>query len=163
MGHHGKHLLPWNRMKKVVVVGGGLAGLSAAMRLAENGCHIKLISVTKVKRSHSVCAQGGINASLSMKGEEDSPLDPRLRYDQRRRFFSQSTSNFGDVHGSASHHPDDGPLWLSLQQNSLRPSRCTPFWWHALPSNGLLWRIELPAAALYIRRTGAPFRSQRNG
>lgn len=57
----------------VIVVGGGLAGLSTAMRLAENGCRIKLISVTKVKRSHSVCAQGGINAAINLKGEGDSP------------------------------------------------------------------------------------------
>ena len=60
--------------KEVIVVGGGLAGLSATMRLAEHQCHIKLVSVTKVKRSHSVCAQGGINAAINLKGEEDSPL-----------------------------------------------------------------------------------------
>lgn len=60
--------------KRVIVVGGGLAGLAAAMRLAEQGCHVKLISVTKVKRSHSVCAQGGINAAVNMKGEDDSPI-----------------------------------------------------------------------------------------
>lgn len=64
-----------NKHKKtVLVVGGGLAGLSAAMKLAENDCHVKLISVTKVKRSHSVCAQGGINAAINSKGEDDSPL-----------------------------------------------------------------------------------------
>jgi succinate dehydrogenase / fumarate reductase flavoprotein subunit len=60
--------------KEVIIVGGGLAGLSAAMKLAEQGCCVKLISLTKVKRSHSVCAQGGINAAVNMKGEEDSPL-----------------------------------------------------------------------------------------
>lgn len=60
--------------KEAIVVGGGLAGLSTAMRLAEQGVFVKLISVTQVKRSHSVCAQGGINAALSMKGEDDSPL-----------------------------------------------------------------------------------------
>ena len=60
-------------MKDVIVVGGGLAGLSAAMRLAENGCRVKIFSVTKVKRSHSVCAQGGINAAMNLKGENDSP------------------------------------------------------------------------------------------
>lgn len=60
--------------RQVIVVGGGLAGLSAAMKLAENGCHVKIVSVTKVKRSHSVCAQGGINAAMNLKGEEDSPL-----------------------------------------------------------------------------------------
>lgn len=61
-------------MKEVIVVGGGLAGLSATMRLAEQGVKVKLISITKVKRSHSCCAQGGINASLNTKGEDDHPL-----------------------------------------------------------------------------------------
>lgn len=60
--------------KKVIVVGGGLAGLSAAMKLAENGCKVQIVSVTKVKRSHSVCAQGGINASMNSMGEDDSPI-----------------------------------------------------------------------------------------
>lgn len=60
--------------KEVIVVGGGLAGLSCAMKLAESGCHVKIVSVTKVKRSHSVCAQGGINAAMNLKNEEDSPL-----------------------------------------------------------------------------------------
>lgn len=60
--------------KDVIVVGGGLAGLAAAMKLADNGCHVKLVSVTKVKRSHSVCAQGGINAAMNTMGEDDSPI-----------------------------------------------------------------------------------------
>lgn len=59
--------------KQAIVIGGGLAGLAATMKLAENGCQVKLISVTKVKRSHSVCAQGGINAAMNLMGEDDSP------------------------------------------------------------------------------------------
>ncbi|MCY3974272.1 MAG: succinate dehydrogenase flavoprotein subunit [Simkaniaceae bacterium] len=61
------------REKTVIVVGGGLAGLAAVIRLAEKGCVVKLISVTRVKRSHSVCAQGGINAAIDIRGEGDSP------------------------------------------------------------------------------------------
>lgn len=60
--------------KQVIVVGGGLAGLSATLKLAEKGCHVKLFSVTAVRRSHSVCAQGGINAGMNLMGEDDSPL-----------------------------------------------------------------------------------------
>ncbi len=60
--------------KEVIVVGGGLAGLGAALKLAENGCRVKIVSVTKCKRSHSVCAQGGINAAMNEKGEDDSPI-----------------------------------------------------------------------------------------
>ena len=48
--------------KRVIVVGGGLAGLAAAIKLAEEGVAVDLFSMVPVKRSHSVCAQGGINA-----------------------------------------------------------------------------------------------------
>ena len=48
--------------QRVMVVGGGLAGLSAAMKLAELGIQVDMMSLTPVKRSHSVCAQGGINS-----------------------------------------------------------------------------------------------------
>ena len=48
--------------QRVLVVGGGLAGLAAAMQLAESGVSVDLMSLTPVKRSHSVCAQGGINS-----------------------------------------------------------------------------------------------------
>lgn len=48
--------------KHVVVVGGGLGGLAATMKLAEQGIHVYLLSLVPVKRSHSVCAQGGINS-----------------------------------------------------------------------------------------------------
>jgi succinate dehydrogenase flavoprotein subunit len=58
---------------RVIVVGGGLAGLSAAMKLAELGGNVDLFALGPVKRSHSVCAQGGINAAVNVKGEGDSP------------------------------------------------------------------------------------------
>ena len=48
--------------QRALVVGGGLAGLSAAMKLAELGIEVDLMSLVPVKRSHSVCAQGGINS-----------------------------------------------------------------------------------------------------
>lgn len=48
--------------KRVMIVGGGLAGLAAAMKLAELDIDVDLMSLTPVKRSHSVCAQGGINS-----------------------------------------------------------------------------------------------------
>ncbi len=47
---------------RVIVVGGGLAGLAASVRIAEAGTPVDLFSMVPVKRSHSVCAQGGINA-----------------------------------------------------------------------------------------------------
>jgi succinate dehydrogenase / fumarate reductase flavoprotein subunit len=58
---------------KIAIVGGGLAGLAAAMKIAEAGHSVDIISVVPVKRSHSVCAQGGINGAVNTKGEGDSP------------------------------------------------------------------------------------------
>src|ERR687888_61056 len=58
---------------KIAIVGGGLAGLAAAMKIAEAGHSVDLFSVVPVKRSHSVCAQGGINGAVNTKGEGDSP------------------------------------------------------------------------------------------
>jgi succinate dehydrogenase / fumarate reductase, flavoprotein subunit len=60
------------REPKIIVVGGGLAGLMAAIRVAESGVPLDLFSIVPVKRSHSVCAQGGINAAKNLKGEGDS-------------------------------------------------------------------------------------------
>src|SRR5579859_3051344 len=57
---------------KIIVVGGGLAGLSAVIKIAEMGGNVDLFSIVPVKRSHSVCAQGGINAAKNLKGEGDS-------------------------------------------------------------------------------------------
>ena len=58
---------------KIIIVGGGLAGLMATVKAAESGMRVDLFSLVPVKRSHSVCAQGGINGAVNTKGEGDSP------------------------------------------------------------------------------------------
>lgn len=58
---------------KIIVVGGGLAGLMATIKAAEHNTNVELFSLVPVKRSHSVCAQGGINGAVNTKGEGDSP------------------------------------------------------------------------------------------
>jgi len=57
---------------RIIVVGGGLAGLAAVIKIAEAGGTVDLFSIVPVKRSHSVCAQGGINSAKNLKGEGDS-------------------------------------------------------------------------------------------
>lgn len=61
--------------KEIIVVGGGLAGLMTVIRAVEEGANVLLFSVVPVKRSHSVCAQGGINGAVNTKGEGDSPWE----------------------------------------------------------------------------------------
>ena len=59
--------------QSVVMIGGGLAGLAGAMEFAELGIHVDLVSMVPVKRSHSVCAQGGINSvNATTRSQGDS-------------------------------------------------------------------------------------------
>src|ERR1700690_3752023 len=57
---------------RIIVIGGGLAGLAAVIKIAEAGGTADLFSIVPVKRPHSVCAQGGINAAKNLKGEGDT-------------------------------------------------------------------------------------------
>lgn len=59
--------------KTIIIIGAGLAGLSAALQAAENGCGVKLVSSQPSERAQSVMAEGGINAALNTKDENDSP------------------------------------------------------------------------------------------
>ncbi|WP_455463971.1 FAD-binding protein [Candidatus Hodarchaeum mangrovi] len=52
------------RKHSVIVVGSGLAGMRAAIAAKENGADVAVISICMPVRSHSVAAQGGINAPL---------------------------------------------------------------------------------------------------
>lgn len=56
----------------VIVIGGGLAGMRAAVEAAESGANVAIVSKMHPVRSHSGAAQGGINAALGNR-EEDSP------------------------------------------------------------------------------------------
>jgi succinate dehydrogenase / fumarate reductase flavoprotein subunit len=55
----------------VVIVGGGISGLYAALTAAKGGFKVAVVSKVHVTRSHSVAAQGGIAAALGNE-EEDS-------------------------------------------------------------------------------------------
>lgn len=60
---------------RVQIIGAGLAGLSAAVTLAEHGVQSNLISSMQSERAQSVMAEGGINACLNTMGEDDSVVN----------------------------------------------------------------------------------------
>ncbi|MBO5574335.1 MAG: FAD-binding protein [Clostridium sp.] len=62
-------------MNRVNIIGAGLAGLSAALTLAEQNIPSNLISLQPSERAQSVLAQGGMNAALNIMGEDDSPAE----------------------------------------------------------------------------------------
>jgi succinate dehydrogenase / fumarate reductase, flavoprotein subunit len=72
---------PANRRKHtVIVVGTGLAGASAAASLGEMGYNVLALTILdSPRRSHSIAAQGGINAAKNYKNDGDSIH--RLFYD----------------------------------------------------------------------------------
>lgn len=57
-------------MKHVLIIGGGLSGLTCALELAAKGIRSTLVSPYPSERAQSVMAAGGINAAL---GSDDSP------------------------------------------------------------------------------------------
>jgi succinate dehydrogenase / fumarate reductase flavoprotein subunit len=54
----------------IVVIGGGLAGMRAAVEAAERGADVAIVSKMHPVRSHSGAAQGGINAALGNAAED---------------------------------------------------------------------------------------------
>ncbi len=68
-----------NPARRVIVIGGGLAGLAASIRMAEVGVPVDLFSMVPVKRSHSVCAQGGINATNEVARQQGYSEDEHTR------------------------------------------------------------------------------------
>ena len=59
-------------MTTINIIGAGMAGLSAAISLAEHGQKCNLISLQNSERAQSVLAEGGINAALDTMGEQDT-------------------------------------------------------------------------------------------
>tara|TARA_Y100000768_G_scaffold200624_2_gene150834 strand:+ start:5513 stop:7435 length:1923 start_codon:yes stop_codon:yes gene_type:complete len=65
---------------KVIIIGTGLAGASAAATMAEHGFNVHAFSFHESpRRAHSIAAQGGINAAKNYKNDGDSVM--RLFYD----------------------------------------------------------------------------------
>tara|TARA_Y100000590_G_scaffold463858_1_gene631700 strand:+ start:823 stop:2757 length:1935 start_codon:yes stop_codon:yes gene_type:complete len=78
---HIKLVNPANKRKyKIIVVGTGLAGASAAASFAEMGYQVTSFCVQdSARRAHSIAAQGGINAAKNYQNDGDSVY--RLFYD----------------------------------------------------------------------------------
>src|SRR5690348_18164309 len=59
------------RQFDAVIVGAGGAGMRAALQLSEGGFRVAVLSKVYPTRSHTVAAQGGINAALGNMNEDD--------------------------------------------------------------------------------------------
>ena len=143
---------------KIVVVGGGLAGLAATIKVAEMGGHVDLFSIVPVKRSHSVCAQGGINAAKNLKGEGDSTWQ---HFDDTI-YGGDFLANQPPVKGCATRRRGSSTCSIAWAF----PFNRTPeglldfrrFGGTLYQPHGLRRRDHRPATALRARRAGTPLR-----
>jgi succinate dehydrogenase/fumarate reductase flavoprotein subunit len=139
---------------RILVIGGGLAGLAATMRLAELGVHVDLISLVPVKRSHSVCAQGGINSVNALT---------RQQGDNEWKHFDDTVYG-GDF---LQHQPpvkemaDWGPRIVDLMDRGL--SRPATVWRHTLQTDQFRRGHDRPATPLRPRRAGSSARGRGAG
>jgi len=109
-----KLINPANKRKyKIIIVGAGLAGSSAAATLAELGYEVhNFVFHDSPRRAHSVAAQGGINAAKNYQNDGDSVH--RLFYD---------TIKGGDFRARANGTPCAAHWSMMLTDTSAR--RCT--------------------------------------
>src|ERR1051325_3644101 len=101
--------------KRVIVGGGGLAGLACTIKLAEDGVDVDLFSMVPVKRSHSVCAQGGINACNDIARQQG--------YSEWEHF--DETIYGGDYLAAQDHRPAR-PSGRPLQPHARGPAGAAP-------------------------------------
>ena len=59
-------------MKNAIIIGGGISGMCCAVKLAEAGIQVQIVSPHPSERSQSVMAAGGINAVLKGYEQGDS-------------------------------------------------------------------------------------------
>ena len=127
---------------KVVVVGGGLAGLMATLRIAEAGIPSTCSRLVPVKRSHSACAQGGVNAAINTKGENDSTwrhLDDTV---YGGRLLGEPAPGEEDVRCGSGAHPHVRPHGRHVQPHARGPFGLSPFRRHARAPHGLRGRHD---------------------
>jgi len=66
---------------QILIVGGGLAGLRAAVAAHDAGCDVAVLSKVYPIRSHSGAAQGGVNAALGNHPEDQDDSWERHAFD----------------------------------------------------------------------------------
>lgn len=68
-----------SKMKKALIIGGGISGLSCAIGLAENGISSAIVTPYPSERAQSVMAAGGINVALASEDSAEQHTEDTLK------------------------------------------------------------------------------------
>ena len=148
--------------QRVLIVGGGLAGLAAAMKLAELGHRRR----SDEPDAGQALAQRLCPGRHQQRQRPDAAARRRRvaalrRHGLWRRLSAASAAGQGDVRLGAEDHRPDGPAGRDVQPHAGRLSRSAAVRRHALQADGVRRRDDRPAAALRARRAGPPLGEPR--
>ena len=110
---------------QLVIVGGGLAGLRAAVEAKGAGIDVAILSQVHPGRSHSGAAQGGINAALANhpEGHDDTPEKHAFDTVKGSDYLADQDAVYPDDPGRPAGDLRDGALGLPVQPLRRRPHR----------------------------------------
>jgi fumarate reductase flavoprotein subunit len=112
------------RYTDVLVVGGGLAGLRAAIGARRRGLEVITLSLVPAKRSHSAAAQGGMQASLgNSAGVGATTKRAFRRHGARQRLGSGPAGRAHVRRDGAEGNPRAGRLGRALESCAARRAR----------------------------------------
>ncbi len=105
---------------QVLVIGGGLAGMRAAVACNKRNIKVGLLSKVHPVRSHSTSAQGGINAALCnhIRGKQDSVI--------RHAFDTVKGSDYLADQDAVVKFTEDAPKRIYEMENWGTPFSRTP-------------------------------------
>ena len=148
----------------VMIVGGGLAGLAAAMKLAELGIQVDLMSLTPGQTlAQRVCPGRHQQRQRRHPAAGRQRMAAPRRHRLRRRLPAASAAGQGNVPVGPQDHRPDGSAGRAVQSHAGGLSRSAPFWRHAVQADRLCRRHHGPAIALCPGRSGPPLERGRQG
>ena len=146
---------------KIIVVGGGLAGLAAVIKIAEMGGQRRSVLHRAGKALALRLRPGRHQRRQKSEGRRRFHLAAFRRHRLRRRLPGQPAAGQGHVRSRSRHHRSARPHGRALQPHSRRTARLPPLRRHPLQPHRLRRRHHGPATSLRARRAGAPLRIRR--
>ena len=143
---------------QLVIVGGGLAGLRAAVEAKGAGIDVAILSQVHPGRSHSGAAQGGINAALANnpEGHDDTPEKHAFDTVKGSDYLADQDAVYQMTQDAPRGDLRDGALGLPVQPLRRRPHRPAALRRRRLSAHLLRRRQDRPLPAAHPGRAGLP-------